>query len=176
MCIRDRLNNQKQSVEKIVVASGSAATHVGILLGLRLLGSEIPVHGICVRRDRNQQILRVEGIVRLAEHLIGCGKVVQNKDIKCHDDWLAPGYGKMNESVHEAMTLAGTLEGMIVDPVYTAKSLAGAIGLFRQGVFNNAQNILYLHTGGMPAIFAYEGEITEKLNKSSSIKHPNHKP
>ena len=79
--ILDQLNNQKQSVEKIVVASGSAATHVGILLGLRLLGSEIPVHGVCVRRDKNQQILRVEGIVRLAEHLIGCGKVVQGKDI-----------------------------------------------------------------------------------------------
>ena len=174
--ILDQLNNQKQSVEKIVVASGSAATHVGILLGLRLLGSEIPVHGICVRRDRNQQILRVEGIVRLAEHLIGCGKVVQGKDIKCHDDWLAPGYGKTNGLVHEAMMLAGSLEGMIVDPVYTAKSLAGAIGLYRLGVFNNSQNILYLHTGGMPALFAYEDEITEKLNEGLSIKYRKNKP
>ena len=82
----------------------------------------------------------------------------------------------MNGSVHEAMTLAGTLEGMIVDPVYTAKSLAGAIGLYRQGVFSNAQNILYLHTGGMPAIFAYENEITKRLNKGLSTKHPNYKP
>ena len=82
----------------------------------------------------------------------------------------------MNASVHEAMTLAGTLEGMIVDPVYTAKSLAGAIGLHRQGKFNNAQNILYLHTGGMPAIFAYEDKITEKLNEGLSIKYPNYKP
>ena len=132
--------------------------------------------GICVRRDKKQQTSRVKGIVRLAENLIGCGHVVQDSDIQCHDDWLAPGYGKMNASVHEAMTLAGTLEGMIVDPVYTAKSLAGAIGLHRQGVFNNTQNILYLHTGGMPAIFAYEDKITEKLNESLSIKYPNYKP
>jgi D-cysteine desulfhydrase/L-cysteate sulfo-lyase len=174
--ILDQLQYQKQPIEKIVVASGSAATHVGILLGLRLLGSEISVHGICVRRDKKQQTSRVKGIVRLAENLIGCGHIVLDSDIKCHDDWLAPGYGKMNGSVHEAMTLAGTLEGMIVDPVYTAKSLAGAIGLYRQGVFSNTQNILYLHTGGMPAIFAYENEITEKLNKGLSTKHPNYKP
>ena len=174
--ILDQLHDQKQPIAKIVVASGSAATHVGILLGLRLLGSEISVHGICVRRDKKQQTSRVKGIVRLAENLIGCGHVVQDSDIQCHDDWLAPGYGKMNESVHEAMTLAGTLEGMIVDPVYTAKSLAGAIGLYRQGVFNNAQNILYLHTGGMPAIFAYEAKITDKLNEGLSTKYPNYKP
>ena len=74
------------------------------------------------------------------------------------------------------MMLAGSLEGMIVDPVYTAKSLAGAIGLYRLGVFNNSQNILYLHTGGMPALFAYEDEITEKLNEGLSIKYQNNKP
>ena len=162
--ILDQLHDQKQSMNAIVVASGSAATHVGLLLGLRLLRSNIPVHGICVRRDKKQQISRVKGIVRLAENLIGCGEVVQDSDIKCHDEWLHPGYGKTNELVYEAMTLAGSLEAMVVDPVYTAKSFAGAVGLCRQGVFNSSQNILYLHTGGTPAIFAYAREITEMLN------------
>ena len=174
--ILDQLHSQKKSVSAIVVASGSAATHVGLLLGLRLLKSEIPVHGICVRRNQKQQTSRVRGIVRLAENLIGCGEVVQDSDIKCHDDWLRPGYGKTNEFVRESMTLAGNLEGMVVDPVYTAKSFAGVIGLYREGVFNNGQNILYLHTGGMPAIFAYEDEITEQLNDGLSTKNPNHTP
>ena len=162
--ILDQLRDQKKSISAIVVASGSAATHVGLLLGLRLLGSNIPVHGICVRRDKKQQVSRVKGIVRLAENLIGCGEVVQDSDIKCHDEWLHPGYGKANELVYEAMTLAGSLEAMVVDPVYTAKSFAGAVGLYRQGLFNSSQNILYLHTGGTPAIFAYAREITEMLN------------
>ena len=162
--ILDQLRDQKKSISAIVVASGSAATHVGLLLGLRLLGSNIPVHGICVRRDKKQQVSRVKGIVRLAENLIGCGEVVQDSDIKCHDEWLHPGYGKANELVYEAMTLAGSLEAMVVDPVYTAKSFAGAVGLYRQGVFNNSQNILYLHTGGTPEIFAYARQITEMLN------------
>ena len=162
--ILDQLKKQKKSVSAIVVASGSAATHVGLLLGLRLLRSRIPVYGICVRRDKKQQVSRVKGIVRLAENLIGCGEVVQEDDIKCHDEWLHPGYGRTNEFVYEAMTLAGNLEAMVVDPVYTAKSFAGAIGLYRQGLFDKSQNILYLHTGGTPAIFAYEREITEMLN------------
>ena len=162
--ILDQLRDQKKSISAIVVASGSAATHVGLLLGLRLLGSNIPVHGICVRRDKKQQVSRAKGIVRLAENLIGCGEVVQDSDIKCHDEWLHPGYGKANELVYEAMTLAGSLEAMVVDPVYTAKSFAGVVGLYRQRVFNSSQNILYLHTGGTPAIFAYAGQITEMLN------------
>ena len=102
----------KKSVSAIVVASGSAATHVGLLLGLRLLRSRIPVYGICVRRDKKQQVSRVKGIVRLAENLIGCGEVVQEGDIKCHDEWLHPGYGRTNEFVYEAMTLAGNPEAM----------------------------------------------------------------
>lgn len=158
--ILDQINDLEQPIDAIVVASGSAATHVGLLLGLRLLGSKISVHGICVRRDTHQQIARVEGITRLAEDLIGCGKLVEDDDIRCHDDWLTPGYGKTNQSVYEAMALAGSLEGIVVDPVYTAKSLAGAIGLYRQGLLHKGQRILYLHTGGMPALFAYENEIT----------------
>ncbi len=172
--ILDQLHNQKQSVGAIVVASGSAATHVRLLLGLRLLGSEIAVYGICVRRDKKQQTLRVKSIVRLAENLIGCGQVVQDSDVNCYDDWLGPGYGKTNALVHESMALAGNLEGMIVDPVYTAKSLAGALGLFRHGVFNEAQNILYLHTGGTPAVFAYEDELTAKLSENLPTTNLDH--
>ena len=59
--------------------------------------------------------------------------------------------------------LAGQLEGMILDPVYTAKSFAGAIGLSRQGLFTNKENILYIHTGGMPALFAYEKDLTNNI-------------
>jgi 1-aminocyclopropane-1-carboxylate deaminase/D-cysteine desulfhydrase-like pyridoxal-dependent ACC family enzyme len=142
-------------IDAIVLASGSAATHVGMLLGLRLLGSDIPVHGICVRRDAVQQAQRVRDIIRLAEELVGCGRVVEDSDVFCHDDWFGPGYGQPIESTHEAIDLAGRLEAMIVDPVYTAKSLAGAIGLTRNGVFKDGQRVLWVHTGGLPSVFAY---------------------
>jgi 1-aminocyclopropane-1-carboxylate deaminase/D-cysteine desulfhydrase-like pyridoxal-dependent ACC family enzyme len=142
-------------LDAIVLASGSAATHVGMLLGLRLLGSDIPVHGICVRRDAVLQTQRVRDITRLAEEVIGCGHVVGDTEVFCHDDWLGPGYGKPVESTHEAIDLAGKLEAIIVDPVYTAKSLAGAIGLSRAGVFKKGERVLWVHTGGLPSVFAY---------------------
>ena len=103
------------------------------------------MHGICVRRDAAAQTDRVKSISRLAETLIGCGRVVEDDQVICHDDWLGPGYGRGTESTFEA----------IVDPVYTAKSLAGTIGLSRAGVFTKGQRVLWLHTGGLPAVFAY---------------------
>jgi D-cysteine desulfhydrase family pyridoxal phosphate-dependent enzyme len=153
--ILDQISGGEPAFDAIVVPSGSAATHVGMLLGLRLLGSDLPVYGICVRRDAAAQTARVKSITRLAETLIGCGRLVEDDQVICHDDWLGPGYGRATESTFEAIALAGRLEGMIVDPVYTAKSLAGTIGLSRVGVFTKAQRVLWVHTGGLPAVFAY---------------------
>jgi 1-aminocyclopropane-1-carboxylate deaminase/D-cysteine desulfhydrase-like pyridoxal-dependent ACC family enzyme len=153
--ILDQIAAGEPDIDAIVLASGSAATHVGMLLGLRLLGSATPVHGICVRRDAVQQTERVRGIVRLAEELVGCGPVVADGDVHCHDAWLGPGFGCPVESTHEAIRLAGRMEGFVVDPVYTAKSLAGAIGLARSGVFKAGARVLWIHTGGLPAVFAY---------------------
>ena len=145
--------------DAVVVPSGSAATHVGTLLGLRLAGYDGPVHGICVRRDAKSQAERVLSITRLAEDMLGYGRTVSESDVLCHDDWLGPSYGKMVESTHEAIDLAGRLEALIVDPVYTAKSLAGLIGLTRNGTFNGMQNVLYIHTGGLPSVFAYRSAL-----------------
>ncbi|WP_193172974.1 D-cysteine desulfhydrase family protein [Nisaea nitritireducens] len=145
--------------DAVVVPSGSAATHVGTLLGLRLAGYSGPVHGICVRRDAKSQTERVLSITRLAEDMLGCGEVVPESDVMCLDDWLGPSYGKMVESTHEAIDLAGRLEALIVDPVYTAKSLAGLIGLTRAGAFEDMGNVLYIHTGGLPALFAYRSAL-----------------
>jgi len=145
--------------DAVVVPSGSAATHVGTLLGLRLAGYTGPVHGICVRRGAKSQTERVLSITRMAEDMLGCGEIVSESDVQCRDDWLGPSYGKMVESTHEAIDLAGRLEALVVDPVYTAKSLAGLIGLTRAGAFDGMENVLYLHTGGLPALFAYRSAI-----------------
>jgi D-cysteine desulfhydrase family pyridoxal phosphate-dependent enzyme len=153
--ILDQIEAGEPAIDAIVLASGSAATHVGMLLGLRLLGSAVPVHGICVRRDAAQQTERVRGIVRLAEELVGCGHMVDDGEVHCHDDWLGLAYGRPVESTHEAIRLAGRMEGIVVDPVYSAKSLAGAIGLSRAGTFKDGARVLWIHTGGLPSVFAY---------------------
>jgi 1-aminocyclopropane-1-carboxylate deaminase/D-cysteine desulfhydrase-like pyridoxal-dependent ACC family enzyme len=75
------------------------------------------------------------------------------------DETLAPGYGQLNDATREAVRLGARLEGLILDPVYTGKALAGLIGLVRSGALSGVAPVVFLHTGGWPAVFAYREEI-----------------
>lgn len=162
--IVDQLEQSSQQVDAIVTGSGSAVTHAGILTGLRLVGSKIPVHGICVRRDSGQQTDRVQRVCALAQEMIDCPGLVDPGEVLCHDDWFAGSYGVMDETTIEAMSLAGRMEGLVTDPVYTAKAMAGLIGLARSGKFTPDQTLLLIHTGGQPALFAYTEKVTAALS------------
>ena len=82
-------------------------------------------------------------------------KLILKSDIKLTDTTLSPGYGQLNHKVVEAIDLAANCEGLLVDPVYTGKALAGLIELIRNGEFSKDQNVLFIHTGGTPALFGY---------------------
>ena len=156
-----QLRGQELRIDEIVVASGSGATHAGLLVGLRALGSTIRVNGICVRRAADIQRDRI--VVRCGEiaKLLNVAPVVQPEDVVTADDWLAPGYGQLNEATVRAIDLAARCEALILDPVYTGKVLAGAIR--RAEETGPDHNILFIHTGGAPASFAYSAALTEAL-------------
>ena len=89
---------------------------------------------------------------------------VTDADICLLDDYLAPGYGRTNQPTLEAIRMAARLEGLILDPVYTAKSMAGFISQARHSAERNPGcHMLFIHTGGQPAVFAYEAELTAHL-------------
>lgn len=159
--ILEQIEQLKLDIDTIVVASGSGHTHAGLVTGLKLADSTIPVQGICVRRAARLQHPRVVGLCREIEQLMGVLPVVDGDDVRVDDTFLAPGYGKLNSPTIEALKSAARLEGLVVDPVYTAKSMAGAISLARESTA--ADNILYVHTGGGPGVFGYENDITELL-------------
>ena len=150
-------------LDHVVVASGSALTHGGLLVGLRALGVAVPVTGICVRRAAPLQQSRVLGRCREIEALIERPGCVTERDVAVSDAVLAPGYGQLNEATVEAMTMAARLEGLILDPVYTAKTMAGLIALARGGEFASGARVLFVHTGGGPALFGYERKIAKHL-------------
>ena len=147
------------TVTAVVTPSGSAATHAGLVVGLRATGQATPVIGVCVRRDAESQRQRL--IRRVAEvcDLIGEPGIAGEADIRVNDEDLAPGYGQLNDGTREAMRLAARLEGLIVDPVYTGKALAGLIRLVRAGTLAGDGAVVFMHTGGWPAVFAYRPEI-----------------
>lgn len=162
--ILDQIEQQNLDIDRIIVATGSGHTHAGLVTGLKLADSAIPVDGICVRRDAELQKPRVLGLCREIESLMDVGAIVSESDIRVNDHVLAPGYGQLNEPTVEALTQAARLEGLVVDPVYTAKSLAGAIAIARD--LDRDQNVLYVHTGGGPGVFGYESEISELLTQT----------
>lgn len=163
--IIEQINTGGLSIDRIVVASGSGATHCGLLFGLNALGSPIPVTGICVRRAKHLQRPRIIDRCREIAALLGIDNPVSDGDIVLNDDDLAPGYGKMNEAVLEAIRLTAHNEGIILDPVYTGRAMAGFLRLVRQT--SAGQNALFIHTGGQAAVFGYAAELEPMLSKGS---------
>ncbi len=146
-------------IDEIFVASGSGATHGGLLYGLRALGSDITVTGICVRRDAEKQRERIRQTADGIAALLKTDTRIHDDDIRLSDEFLAPGYGKMNSATADAIRLGAQEEGLILDPVYTGKAMAGFIDRAR----TSDASIVFVHTGGTPAIFAYQADIESAL-------------
>ncbi len=166
--ILTQIEEQWLPIEHIVIASGSSLSHSGLLLGLRAAGSEIPVTGVCVRRSAKLQFERVSQCTQALEQLLNLARpAVMPKDIQVFDGTFAPGYGRLNAQVVEAIELLGRSEGILLDPVYTGKSMAGLLALVRAKKFDQLGGVLFVHTGGIPALFAYEPAFTRILQQGA---------
>ena len=152
----------KLSIDEIVVASGSGHTHGGLLFGLRALGCTIPVTGVCVRRDAKAQRPRLTKRCRDIADLLEIANPVSDDDIQLDDRFLAPGYGQLNDPMVEAIEMAARLAALILDPVYTGKTMAGFLQLARDDAGGN-KAMLFVHTGGSPAVFGYGPALAEAL-------------
>jgi len=158
-----QIEEGKFFVDEIFVASGSGATHAGLLFGLRGLGSPIRVTGSCVRRDITRQRTRISDTCNGIAKLLEVDSRVTDDDISLTDDFLAPGYGKLNEATSEAIVLGARTEALMLDPVYTGKAMAAMI--HHASLANEGSGFVFLHTGGTPAIFAYQEEIEEAVTQ-----------
>ncbi len=79
--------------------------------------------------------------------------------MRCYDEYVGPGYSLPTAEMAEAVRMLAGLEGILMDPVYTGKAMAGLIDLVRKGIFKKEENILFVHTGGSPALHVYMEEI-----------------
>jgi len=150
---------QDDTFDAVVVASGSGMTHSGILAGLRAMGSDVAVHGICVRRDAKAQFERLQVLGRNISDLLRQKNIFSDDDIHTWDEALAPGYGQMGDHTRHALHLMAQSEGLFLDPVYTSKSFAGLLALRASGVIASGNKVLFVHTGGQPALFAYGDDL-----------------
>lgn len=147
--------------DHVVCASGSAGTHAGLVTGFQATNSGIPVIGINVSRKKAEQ----EDIVfdlanRTAAHL-GVKAKIDREAVVCFDQYVGPGYSLPTAEMAEAVRLLARLECILMDPVYTGKAMAGLIDLVRRGHFSPEEKILFVHTGGSPALYAYMADILD---------------
>ena len=155
--ILDQLGDLEDEIDHIFVASGSGSTHAGLLFGLRSLNWLKPVIGVCVRRNRTLQHDRISNRCREVAELLDMDNPVTSEDIRITDETFAPGYGKLNDQTLEAIDLCARREGLLLDPVYTGKSMAACFNHVRRTQKN--QSTLFIHTGGTPGLFGYSKEL-----------------
>lgn len=143
----------------VILATGSGGTHAGLVAGFCLLGRAVPVRGISVGPTRADIEPAVFALATAAAHHVGPPCSVARSKIVVDDSYLGGGYGVVNDAVVEAVQLVARLEGILLDPVYTGKAMSGLIALIRAGRYKKSDHVVFIHTGGAPALFPYEAEM-----------------
>ena len=154
--LQQQMFEQGCDFDHIIVPSGSAGTHAGFLLGMLACNMNIPVTGIGVNRKKSVQEQAVFDLMHQTADLIGAAVNIPREAVVAYDDYVGPGYSLPTAAMAEAVTLLARTESILLDPVYSGKAMSGLIDLVRKGVFPAGSNVLFLHTGGSPALYAYE--------------------
>lgn len=150
------------NIDYIVLASGSTGTHAGMLTGMIGQNAHIPITGISVNKKRDQQISAVYNLTSKLVNKLRLKNAPSEEDIIVFDEYVGAGYSIPTEGMIEAVKLLARIEGILLDPVYTGKTMAGMLDLIKKKYFGDAKNILFLHTGGSPALYAYTKEFFSK--------------
>ena len=159
--ILGQMFEQDLKFDRVVCASGSTGTHAGLVTGFCGNNSRIPVIGINVSRTKAVQEELVYDLVKKTAAHVGISSQIPRDAVLCFGEYVGPGYSLPTPAMAEAVRMLARLEGILMDPVYTGKAMAGLIDLIRKGYFNREENILYVHTGGSPALFVYMKDILE---------------
>ncbi|WP_410014248.1 D-cysteine desulfhydrase [Sodalis sp. C49] len=148
-------SQQRLRIDHIVHATGSTGTQAGLVSGLEASNSGIPVLGISVRAPKAKQEENVYALASRTWQLLGARGELPRDRIKVNSDYVGEGYGLPTDGTLEALRLLAQLEGILLDPVYTGKGMAGLIDLIRQGQFKPGENVVFIHTGGSAGLFGY---------------------
>ncbi|MFQ5775264.1 MAG: D-cysteine desulfhydrase [Kiloniellaceae bacterium] len=149
-------------IDYVVHATGSAGTQAGLLVGLEGCNSGIKVLGISVRHPKNKQEEVVYNLAAETADYVGVSRGLSRDCVVASGDYVGPGYGQLTPETAEAIRTVARQEGVLLDPVYSGKGMAGLIALIRRGFFSKDDNVVFVHTGGSAALFAYPSVVAEE--------------
>ncbi len=148
-------NDRGLRIDHVVHATGSAGTQAGLIAGLVGIRSGVPLLGISVRAPRERQEENVFKLACATADLCATPGAVRRDDVVANGDYVGKGYGFSTPASLEAIQMLARLEGILLDPVYTGKGMAGFVDLIHKGMFKKGQNIVFVHTGGSVGLFGY---------------------
>jgi L-cysteate sulfo-lyase len=157
--VMSQANSEGFVIDHVVHATGSAGTQAGLVTGLKATHANIPLLGIGVNAPKDVQEEKVYKLAVETAEYVGAPGVVQREDIVANCDYVGEGYGIPTRAMNDAVMLLARLEGLLFDPVYSGKGLAGMIDLIGKGFFKGARNIVFIHTGGVAGLFGYSDQL-----------------
>ena len=155
-----QLQERGERIDHVFLASGSGGTQAGIAVGARALGFEGQVVGISVSRSADAMLQSLVPLANDTAAYLNLALEFTPDDIIVNDDYLGGGYGVMGDLERRAIRTLAKTEGLMLDPVYTGRAFGGLLDLIERGVLGQDETVLFWHTGGTPALFASQSEIT----------------
>ncbi|MDX1734081.1 MAG: D-cysteine desulfhydrase family protein [Halioglobus sp.] len=160
----EELLAQLPTFDAIYLASSTGGTQAGMLAGLHIQGHDARVHGVTVYNpDAAALRAEIEALCNATLEHVGAGSAIPAASIQVEGGYVGTGYGQTTPQCLDAVRLVARLEAIVLDPVYTGKAMAALIDHVRQGRFDGSENIVFLHTGGAPALFAYAEEFAQTV-------------
>ncbi|WP_026172899.1 D-cysteine desulfhydrase family protein [Asticcacaulis benevestitus] len=156
--MREQFAAQALKPDRLVVGIGSGGTYSGLSLGVLNTDIGYRLTGISVSRTRDYLLESIPLAARHGATELGLTNAPVAADLDIHDEYVGEGYGTLTPASAEAIRLVAQAEGVFLDPVYSGKAMAGLIGLIRRGHIGRDETVVFLHTGGQPALFAYAAE------------------
>ena len=152
--LHEQLTELAVRVDRLYYASGSRGTQAGLELGARVFGVAYRLHGIAVSAGEDEKQLRAARLVNEAAALLGLSVRVDSSELITDQRFIGEGYGIPSAECLEAIKLLARSEAILLDPCYTGKGMAGLIHDVRAGAIAPNETVMFLHTGGAPALFS----------------------
>lgn len=149
----------------VILATGSGATQAGLAVGAKFVDKNVRIIGISVSDEKEAFTKVVLTIAQETERALGLEPRISREDIVVFDDYIKEGYGVVNKEVAEIIRLAFAHEGIVLDPVYTGKAMAALADLVKKGYFHKNDRVVFLHTGGTPALFPNRNKLVDLLKQ-----------
>ncbi|MFZ7137163.1 MAG: 1-aminocyclopropane-1-carboxylate deaminase/D-cysteine desulfhydrase [archaeon] len=148
-----------EPLDYIICTCGTGGTQAGLIFGVELLGMQTKIVGASVFATKDQATQTILNLVNGAAKLFDVDVSATVDDVTVFDDYIKEGYGKLNKEVTDVLKLVAETEGIFIDPIYTGKAMVMLIDLIKKGYFKKTDNVLFFHTGGLPALFLFKSEL-----------------